>query len=217
MSRSGRASCSSSSASRAYFIASAPPLEKPTMCSGFAGPTRRRASRTASRVAASQSSHSTSVRAAGTVPWRRHPDRDGDEAVVAIAARDVAQAVGRIGQAVQQHDRADRRAVGLEDVGAVPVLREAAGIDRRCRRSSGCPGPRAPASSLSMTSRPHIAEDRLFRLEVGGPVAPCRSRPHACRAARRYATARAAARAGNPRRATPGSRPRPRPAGRAHA
>ena len=32
------------------------------------GPTRRRASRTARRVAASQSSHSTSVKAAGTVP-----------------------------------------------------------------------------------------------------------------------------------------------------
>ena len=69
MRRSGRASCLSSSASRAYFIASAPPLEKPTMWSGFEGPARRRASRTASRVAASQSSHSTSVRAAGTVPW----------------------------------------------------------------------------------------------------------------------------------------------------
>jgi hypothetical protein len=56
-------------ASRAYFTASAPPLEKPTMWSGRAGPTRRRASRTASRVAASQSSHSMSVNAAGTVPW----------------------------------------------------------------------------------------------------------------------------------------------------
>ena len=68
-SRSGRASRASSSASSAYFMASAPPLEKPTMCSGLRGPARRRASRTASRVAPSQSSHSTSVRAAGTVPW----------------------------------------------------------------------------------------------------------------------------------------------------
>ena len=66
--RSGGVSCGSSSASSAYFIASAPPLENPTRCSGSDGPMRRRASRTASRVAAIQSSHSTSVRAAGTVP-----------------------------------------------------------------------------------------------------------------------------------------------------
>ncbi len=67
--RSGRANWSFSRASRAYFIASAPPLEKPTTCSGTEAPARRQASRTASRVAASQSSHSTSVKAAGTVPW----------------------------------------------------------------------------------------------------------------------------------------------------
>ena len=66
--RSGRARRWSSTASSAYFTASAPPLEKPTICSGRDGPARRRASRTASRVAASQSSHSTSVKAAGTVP-----------------------------------------------------------------------------------------------------------------------------------------------------
>ncbi len=59
----------SSMASSAYFMASAPPLEKPTMCSGAAGPTRRTASRTARRVAADQSSQCTVVRPAGTVPW----------------------------------------------------------------------------------------------------------------------------------------------------
>ncbi len=56
-------------ASSAYFIARAPPFEKPTICSGCDGPIRRRASRTASRVAADQSSHSTSVSPDGTVPW----------------------------------------------------------------------------------------------------------------------------------------------------
>ena len=69
MIRSGRARVGSASASSAYFIASAPPLEKPTMCSGpwlFAS---RRASRTARRVAAVHCSHSTSERPLGTVPW----------------------------------------------------------------------------------------------------------------------------------------------------
>ena len=67
--RSGRVSLASPRASSAYCIASAPPLENPITCSGRDGPMRRRASLTARRVAADQSSHSTSVRAAGTVPW----------------------------------------------------------------------------------------------------------------------------------------------------
>ena len=66
--RSGRDSAGFSIASSAYCIARAPPFENPTICSGSDGPIRRRASRTASRVAADQSSHSTSVRPAGTVP-----------------------------------------------------------------------------------------------------------------------------------------------------
>ena len=52
-----------------YFIASAPPFEKPTRCSGRDGPMRRRASLTARRVASDQSSQSTVVSAPGTVPW----------------------------------------------------------------------------------------------------------------------------------------------------
>jgi hypothetical protein len=66
--RSGRDNLSSPMLSSAYIKANAPPLEKPTRCSGADGSVRLRASRTASRVAAIQSSHSTSVRAAGTVP-----------------------------------------------------------------------------------------------------------------------------------------------------
>ena len=67
--RSGRARVLSSSASSAYFIASAPPLENPITCSGVPGPARRRASLTASRVAAVHCSHSTLARPLGTVPW----------------------------------------------------------------------------------------------------------------------------------------------------
>ncbi len=67
--RSGRGRALSPSASSAYIIASAPPFENPTMCSGVEGPARLRASRTASRVAACHSSHSTVDSAAGTVPW----------------------------------------------------------------------------------------------------------------------------------------------------
>src|ERR1700730_962618 len=50
--RSGRDSLSSPMESSAYIKANAPPLEKPTRCNGADGPTRLRASRTASRVAA---------------------------------------------------------------------------------------------------------------------------------------------------------------------
>ena len=216
MRRSGRASCLSSSASRAYFIASAPPLEKPTMCSGFDGPARRL------RLAHGE--------ARGRIPvlpfdvgqggrngaMGRHPDRHGDKAVVAIAARDVAQAVGRIGEPVQQDDRADRRPVGLEDVGAVPVLREVAGIDRAAvvvavARDAGL------GVELVGDFGPHAAEDRLFGLEPGRPVGlvdlggvhvvrhvgvPRLERP---------------VRAANPRRARPEESPRPRSAAPARA
>ena len=66
---SGRASVLSEAASSAYFIASAPPLENPIRCKGAEGPARRRASLTASRVAAVHCSHSTAARPPGTVPW----------------------------------------------------------------------------------------------------------------------------------------------------
>ena len=66
--RSGRVSVGSPRASSACFMASAPPVEYPTRWMGDPGPTRRRASRTARRVAADQSSQSTAVNAPGTVP-----------------------------------------------------------------------------------------------------------------------------------------------------
>ncbi len=66
---SGRASALSSSASSAYFMASAPPLEKPMTCSGVGAGDNLRASRTARCVAAIHCSHSTLARPAGTVPW----------------------------------------------------------------------------------------------------------------------------------------------------
>ena len=89
--RSGRASCGSSMASSAYLSASAPPLENPTRCSGDDGAVRRRASLTASRVAADQSSHSTSVSARRHGAVRRQPDHDRDKA----ERRDSARAMWR--------------------------------------------------------------------------------------------------------------------------
>ncbi|MNT31946.1 hypothetical protein D3C72_1678050 [compost metagenome] len=68
-SRSGLASLASSRASSVCIRASAPPLENPTRCNGRGAGTRRRASRTARRVAAAQSSQCASVRPPGTVPW----------------------------------------------------------------------------------------------------------------------------------------------------
>ncbi len=65
----GFASSALSSVSSEYFIASAPPLENPTICRGASLPVSRFASLTARRVAASQSCQSTSVSPAGTVPW----------------------------------------------------------------------------------------------------------------------------------------------------
>ena len=67
-------------------------------------------------VAANQSSHSTSVRGARNGSVRRQPDRDGDETMCLITPGNVAQAVGRIGQPVQEHNRADRGALRLEHV-----------------------------------------------------------------------------------------------------
>jgi hypothetical protein len=47
---------------------------------------------------------------------RRHAGSNGDEAEVAIAPGDVPQALGSVGQAVQEYRRAFGRAVGLENV-----------------------------------------------------------------------------------------------------
>ena len=73
-------------------------MEKPMICKGSDGPMRRRASLTASRVAAIQSSHSTPVNRARNGPVRWQPDRDRDKAMFAIAPRDMAQTIRRIGE-----------------------------------------------------------------------------------------------------------------------
>ena len=93
--------------------------------------------------------HGAVRRAAG---WRWRQSR------IAIAARDVPQAEGRIGQAVQQHHGADRRPGRFEDVGAVEVLREVPRIDRRCRRNSG-----SPAAALAARACPSLRCERQRR------------------------------------------------------
>ena len=61
---------------------------------------------------------------------RRQARHDRKEAAVSVEARDVALAIGRVGQAVQQHDGTDRLAVRLQHEGAVEILLEAPRIDR---------------------------------------------------------------------------------------
>src|SRR6202040_421294 len=63
----------------------------------------------------------------GAVRWQ--PDRDRDIAVFAIAPGDMAQTIGRIRQPMQEYHRSDRCSVGLEHIGAIPVLRKAFRID----------------------------------------------------------------------------------------
>lgn len=44
------------------------------------------------------------------------PDGHRGEAVLAVPSGDVAQAVGRVGQAMEEHDRAAERADGFERI-----------------------------------------------------------------------------------------------------
>ena len=70
---------------------------------------------------------------------------------------------------MQQDDRADRGPVGLEDVGAVPVLCEVAGIDRAARVIAIARCLRLVVDLVDDLG-PHLAKHRLLSLEVGGPV-----------------------------------------------
>ena len=56
------------------------------------------------------------------MPWQPHPDRN--EAVQAVDFRDVPQAVRRVCQPVEEHDRAKRLAIWLEDEGPVQSCRK---------------------------------------------------------------------------------------------
>jgi hypothetical protein len=67
--RSGRGRPGSDMASRAYLTARAPPLEYPAITNGESLPIRFRTWRAPIRLAATQSSHRTFVKALGTVPW----------------------------------------------------------------------------------------------------------------------------------------------------
>ena len=100
---------------------------------------------------------------------RRHPDRHRDEAPVAVVPCNVAQAVGRIGQAMEENDCAERRPVGLEDIRAVPIRREVAGIDRTARVVAVARGSRLLVELVDNFC-PHLAKDRLFGRKVGSPV-----------------------------------------------
>ena len=106
---------------------------------------------------------------------RRHcavpgqPDADSDKAAVAIAPSDVAQAVGCVGQAMQQHHGADRRSVGLEDIGAVPVLLEIARVDRAAGKIA-IAGVAAFLLELVDDFGADVAKERVLGLEVGRPV-----------------------------------------------
>ena len=67
-SRSGRGRPGSDNASREYLTASAPPFEYPAITNGRSEPIRSRTWRAPIRLAATQSSQRTFVRALGIVP-----------------------------------------------------------------------------------------------------------------------------------------------------
>ena len=99
--------------------------EKPTRCSGADGPVRLRASRTASRVAAIQSSHSTSVRAEAPCHApaasanRQEPDHDRNAPCDADCTENPSDH--------QKHDSADRFSIRLEHQPAIKVCTKCAG------------------------------------------------------------------------------------------
>ena len=55
---------------------------------------------------------------------RREPDGHRNEASVSVSERDVPEAVGGVGQTMQEDDRPDRITLRVEDIGPVPVLDE---------------------------------------------------------------------------------------------
>ena len=93
----------------------------------------------------------------------RQPDRDGDKAARPVHAGDVAQAVRGIGQSVQQDDRADRRPVRLQHVGAIPVGREPARINRAAVEVAIDRNPLF-RRQLVRDLGPHLTEDRASAL-----------------------------------------------------
>ena len=98
-----------------------------------------------------------------------HADRHRHVARLHVALRDMAQAVGRIRQAVQQHHRAGRCTIGLHDVGTIPVARELARIDRAVGEVAvaGMAGMRLQALGHLGS---HFGESLLFGRHVPGPV-----------------------------------------------
>ncbi len=99
----------------------------------------------------------------------RHPDRHRHETQLAIATRNVTEAVGRIGQTVQQDHRSGRRPIGLENIGVVEVVREVAGIDRATRVEAVAQR-MVLGIDLVDDLAAHVAEDCLFGSDVGRPV-----------------------------------------------
>ena len=100
---------------------------------------------------------------------RGQPGQERDEAAVAVELADVPPAVRGVGQAVQEDDGTHRRPVRLQDVGAVPVVGEAAGIDRAALEVAV---DRHPLVGLELLGDlgPHLVEDGLLGGEVAGPV-----------------------------------------------
>ena len=102
---------------------------------------------------------------AGDGAMGRGAQADRDIAGIAVAARDVSQAIGRISQPMQQHHRAARRPIRRQHIGAIPVLRKAAGVDRAAREV---------AVIRALLLRRELFGDRLARgvenLRLGGEI-----------------------------------------------
>ena len=97
------------------------------------------------------------------------PDGDRHVSVVAVAPRDVPQAVRRIRQSVEQDHGAGGSAGGLHDVRAVPVLREIARVDRAAGEIA-VGGIAGLGIELVRHLRAHLVEDPLLRGDVLVPI-----------------------------------------------
>jgi len=99
------------------------------------------------------------------------PNRDGDISQLPIAAGDVAHAVRRIREAMQQDDGADGLPAGLEYERAVPVLRERSRIDGTSLEVAVRGNPfvwlELPRDVIS-----HLVEECVLGLQIRGPIEP---------------------------------------------
>lgn len=100
---------------------------------------------------------------------RRDANSDDRETMLCIEGGEIAEAIRRVCQTMQQYDSAKRPALGLEAIGPIPVMGEMIGIDGAALEIS-VERDQLLGGQLFSDIHPNRLENLIFNLQIRFPI-----------------------------------------------